>query len=304
MSVQTAIGTAPPSSGPAAGSMRDVVARFLRSPLAVGALIVFAAFCIAGFGAPWIAPQNPYDLRQVDVLDSLLPPGGESFGGVTYWLGTDGEGRDMLSAMLYGIRISLVVGLVSGLLALAVGTAVGLVAAYRRGWVDTVLMRIVDLQLSFPTILVALILLVILGRGVDKIIFALVVVQWAYFARTVRGVALVEASRDYVDAARGLHLGRLRILLGHILPNCLPTILVVATMQMAAAISLEATLSFLGLGLPPTRPSLGLLIANGFDYLQSGRYWISVLPGLVLLAIIISVNVLGDRLRDVLNPRL
>ena len=138
----------------------------------------------------------------------------------------------------------------------------------------------------------------------DKIIFALVVVQWAYFARTVRGVALVEASRDYVEAARGLRLGGPRVLLGHILPNCLPTILVVATMQMAAAISLEATLSFLGLGLPPTRPSLGLLIANGFDYLQSGRYWISVLPGLVLLAIIISANVLGDRLRDVLNPRL
>ncbi len=304
MSVQTAVGAAPPVAGPAAGSARDVLRRFLRSPLAVAALIVFAAFCIAGFGAPWLAPQNPYDLRQVDLLDSLLPPGGESFGGTVYWLGTDGEGRDMLSAMLYGVRISLVVGLVSGLLALAVGTAVGLIAAYRRGWVDTVLMRIVDLQLSFPTILVALILLVILGRGVDKIIFALVVVQWAYFARTVRGVALVEASRDYVEAARGLRLGGLRILLGHILPNCLPTILVVATMQMAAAISLEATLSFLGLGLPPTRPSLGLLIANGFDYLQSGRYWISVMPGLVLLAIIISVNVLGDRMRDVLNPRL
>ena len=291
-------------AGPAAGSSRELLRRFLRSPVAVTALIAFAAFCIAGFGAPWIAPQNPYDLRQVDILDSLLPPGSESFSGMTYWLGTDGQGRDMLSAMLYGIRISLIVGLVSGLLALAFGTVVGLVAAYRRGWTDMVLMRIVDLQLSFPTILVALILLVILGRGVDKIIFALVVVQWAYFARTVRGVALVESTREYVDAARGLRLGGLRILVGHILPNCLPTVLVVATIQMAAAISLEATLSFLGLGLPPTRPSLGLLIANGFDYLQSGRYWISVLPGLVLLGIIISVNVLGDRLRDILNPRL
>lgn len=291
-------------SAVAAGSARDLTRRFLRDPGAVVALVVFAGFCIAGFGAPWIAPQNPYDLRQVDILDSLMPPGSESFTGLTYWLGTDGQGRDMLSAMLYGIRISLVVGLASGLIALVFGTLVGLVAAYRRGWVDTALMRIVDLQLSFPTILVALILLVILGRGVDKIIFALVVVQWAYFARTVRGVALVEGARDYVEAARGLRLGGLRILLGHILPNCLPTMLVVATMQMAMAISLEATLSFLGLGLPPTRPSLGLLIANGFDYLQSGRYWISVLPGLVLLAIIISVNVLGDRLRDVLNPRL
>ncbi|PWJ10053.1 ABC transporter permease [Jannaschia seohaensis] len=277
---------------------------FLRSPAAVAALAVFSAFCVVAVIGPWIAPQNPYDLAQVDIMDSLLPPGSESWTGMPYYLGTDGQGRDMLSAMIYGIRISLLVGLASGIIALAVGTIVGLVAAYRGGWVDTVLMRIVDLQLSFPTILVALILLVILGRGVDKIIFALVVVQWAYFARTVRGVALVESAREYVDAARGLRLGALRILFGHILPNCLPTMLVVATMQMAAAISLEATLSFLGLGLPPTRPSLGLLIANGFDYLQSGRYWISVLPGLVLLAIIVSANVLGDRLRDTLNPHL
>ncbi|CAN0224286.1 unnamed protein product, partial [Chrysoparadoxa australica] len=179
------------SSGPAAGSIRDLTCRFLSDPGAVLALIVFVGFCIAGFGAPLIAPQNPYDLRQVDIMDSLMAPGSESFTGMTYWLGTDGQGRDMLSAMLYGIRISLVVGLASGLLALVFGTLVGLVAAFRRGWVDTVLMRIVELQLSFPTILVALILLVILGRGVDKIIFALVVVQWAYFARTVRGVALV-----------------------------------------------------------------------------------------------------------------
>ena len=278
--------------------------RFLSVPSAAIALHVFLAFCLAGFLAPLLAPQNPYDLAQVDILDSLLPPGSESFGGMTYWLGTDGQGRDMLSAILYGIRISLIVGLLSGVIALTVGTIVGLTAAYRGGWVETVLMRIVDLQLSFPTILVALILLVILGRGVENIIFALVVVQWAYFARTVRGVALVEGAREYVDAARGLRLGGMRILLLHILPNCLPTMLVVATMQMAMAISLEATLSFLGLGLPPTRPSLGLLIANGFDYLHSGRYWISVLPGLVLLAIIVSANLLGDRLREVLNPHL
>jgi len=289
---------------PRAGSGGDVLRRFLGRPSAVAALAVFLGFCLAALLAPFVAPQNPYDLAQVNILDSLLPPGAESLSGTTYWLGTDGQGRDMLSAILYGIRISLLVGVLSGGLALMLGTAVGLVAAYRRGWVDTLLMRIVDLQLSFPTILVALILLVILGRGVDKIIFALVVVQWAYFARTVRGVALVEGARDYVEAARGLQLGDIRILLGHILPNCLPTLLVVATMQMAMAISLEATLSFLGLGLSPTRPSLGLLIANGFDYLQSGRYWISVLPGLVLLAIIVSANVLGDRLRDTLNPQL
>jgi peptide/nickel transport system permease protein len=280
------------------------VAEFLRAPVAVIALAVFVAMSLAAVMAPWIAPQDPYDLRSVSILDNLIPPGEQAFSGMTHWLGTDGQGRDMLSAMLYGLRISLLVGLASGGIALVIGTVVGLVAAFRGGWVDTILMRIVDLQLSFPTILVALILLVLLGRGVDKIIFALVVVQWAYFARTVRGVALVEGSRDYVEAARGLRLPPLRILMLHILPNCLPTMLVVATIQMAQAISLEATLSFLGLGLPPTRPSLGLLIANGFDYLYSGRWWISVLPGLVLLVLIVSVNVLGDRMRDVLNPHL
>jgi peptide/nickel transport system permease protein len=277
---------------------------FLSVPSASIALAVFVAMLAAGLAAPWIAPQNPYDLRAVSILDNLLPPGEVSFGGMTYWLGTDGQGRDMLSAMLYGLRISLLVGFASGLIALTLGTLVGLIAAFRGGWVDALLMRIVDLQLSLPTILVALILLVILGRGVDKIIIALVVVQWAYFARTVRGVALVENARDYVEAARGLRLPSWRILFLHVLPNCLPTLLVVATIQMAQAISLEATLSFLGIGLPPTRPSLGLLIANGFSYLYSGRWWISVLPGVVLVVLIVSVNMLGDRLRETLNPHL
>jgi peptide/nickel transport system permease protein len=281
-----------------------VLRHFLADPMAAVAVAVFATMVAAALAAPWIAPQNPYDLATVSILDSLMAPGEESFDGMTYWLGSDGQGRDMLSAMLYGLRISLLVGLASGVIALALGTLVGLIAAFRRGWVDSFLMRVVDLQLSLPTILVALILLVILGRGVDKIIIALVVVQWAYFARTVRGVALVENARDYVEAARGLRLPALRILFRHILPNCLPTLLVVATIQMAQAISLEATLSFLGIGLPPTRPSLGLLIANGFNYLQSGRWWISVLPGVVLLVLIVSVNVIGDRLRDVLNPHL
>lgn len=281
-----------------------VLRNFLADPMAAVAVAVFATMVAAALAAPSIAPQNPYDLATVSILDSLMAPGEESFDGMTYWLGSDGQGRDMLSAMLYGLRISLLVGLASGVIALALGTLVGLIAAFRRGWVDSFLMRVVDLQLSLPTILVALILLVILGRGVDKIIIALVVVQWAYFARTVRGVALVENARDYVEAARGLRLPALRILFRHILPNCLPTLLVVATIQMAQAISLEATLSFLGIGLPPTRPSLGLLIANGFNYLQSGRWWISVLPGVVLLVLIVSVNVIGDRLRDVLNPHL
>lgn len=287
-----------------APTLGAAVRRFVAVPSAAIAALVFAAMVAAALAAPWIAPQDPYDLRSVSILDNLLPPGERAFDGTPYLLGTDGQGRDMLSAMLYGLRISLLVGLASGVIALAVGTLVGLVAAFRGGWVDALLMRIVDLQLSLPTILVALILLVILGRGIENIIFALVVVQWAWFARTVRGVALVENARDYVDAARGLRLPPLRILFRHILPNCLPVLLVVATIQMAQAISLEATLSFLGLGLPPTRPSLGLLIANGFDYLQSGRWWISVLPGLVLLVLIVSVNVLGDRLRETLNPHL
>ena len=311
MSAGAVVGPAPeaPEAGeggnPRQASAVAAMARaYLRSTIAVVALAVFVLLVLAALAAPWIAPQNPYDLSQVDLLDNLLEPGSESFSGQVYWLGTDGQGRDILSAILYGLRISLLVGLASGVLALVVGSLVGLVAAYRGGWLDATIMRIVDLQLSFPTILVALILLVILGRGVDKIVFALVVVQWAYFARTVRGVALVENAREYIEAARGLKLGHVRILFGHLLPNCLPTLLVVAAVQVASAISLEATLSFLGLGLPPTQPSLGLLIANGFDYMQSGRYWISVLPGLVLLVTIVSINVVGDRLRDVLNPRL
>ncbi|MGY6694917.1 MAG: ABC transporter permease [Roseinatronobacter sp.] len=283
---------------------RAFMRAFITVPSAQIALLVFLSLSTAAVLAPWIAPQNPYDLASISIMDNLMPPGARNWDGDIHWLGTDGQGRDMLSAMLYGTRISLLVGLASGLIALTLGTLVGLIAAFRGGWLDTFLMRLVDLQLSFPTILVALILLVILGRGVDKIILALVVVQWAYFARTVRGVALVEGARDYVEAARGLRLGTARILFLHVLPNCLPTMLVVATMQMAMAISLEATLSFLGLGLPPTRPSLGLLIANGFDYLQSGRWWISVLPGLVLLILIMSVNVLGDRLREILNPNM
>jgi peptide/nickel transport system permease protein len=245
-------------------------------------LVVFVAILVLAFGSSWIAPQNPYDLRQVDLLDNLLEPGSTSFSGMTYWLGTDRQGRDMLSAILYGLRISLIVG----------------------GRTDAAIMRVVDLQLSIPAILVALILLVVLGTGVEKIIFALVVVQWAYFARTVRGVALAENSREYMDAARVLRLGHARILFGHLLPNCMPTLIVIATVQVASSISLEATLSFLGLGLPPTQPSLGLLIANGFAFMMSGKYWISVFPGIALLVTIVSINMIGDRLRDILNPRL
>lgn len=277
---------------------------YVKSPGAVVALIALLIVLFVAFFSPMISPQNPYDLTQVDIMDNLQPPGSKSMDGKPFFLGTDGQGRDILSAIFYGLRTSLIVGVLSGVLALLLGVGVGLIAAYRGGWVDTVIMRIVDLQLSMPPILVALILLVLLGGGVDKIIIALVVVQWAFFARTVRGVALVENAREYMDAARGLKLGTVRIITSHLLPNCMPTLIVVATVQVASAISLEATLSFLGLGLPPTQPSLGLLIANGFRFMMSGNYWVSLFPGLALLITIMSINVIGDRLRDILNPRL
>ena len=277
---------------------------FADSRGAVAALIVCALLFAAALLAPLIAPQNPYDLGVIDIFDSRLPPGSVNPAGFTYWLGTDGQGRDMLSAMLYGLRLSLFVGLLSGVLAIGLGVSLGLVAAYWGGFVDAMIMRVVDFMLGFPTILVALMLLAVLGQGVDKVIFALIMVQWAYFARAVRGTALIERGKDYVDAAVSLGLGRPRIVFGHILPNCLPPIIVIGTMQVAHAISTEATLSFLGLGLPITEPSLGLLISNGFSYLLSGLYWISVFPGLLLLITIFSINIVGDRLREVLNPRL
>jgi peptide/nickel transport system permease protein len=238
-------------------------------------------------------------------MNARIAPGGKSWtGDFTFWLGSDGAGRDLMSAMFYGLRISLGVGVSSGLIAMIIGMAIGLVAAYFGGRTDALIMRVVDLQLSFPAILIALILISILGKGVDKVIIALVTVQWAYYARTVRGNALVERRKEYIEAARCLALSDARIVFRHLLPNCLPPMIVVGTLQTAHAISLEATLSFLGLGLPQTEPSLGLLIANGFEYMLSGKYWISIFPGVALLVTIVTINLVGDRLRDVLNPRL
>jgi len=280
------------------------IASFFESPLAVVGLAGLVVLVIVALAAPFIAPQNPYDLAQLDIMDGTLPPGSESLAGYTYWLGTDEQGRDMLSAILYGLRISLGVGAISVVIACAVGASVGVLAAYAGGRIDNFVMRIVDLQLSFPAILVALVLLAVFGRGVDKVIIALVIVQWAYYARTVRGSALVERRRDYIEAARCLALPKNRIVFRHLLPNCLPPLIVVATVQVAHAIALESTLSFLGVGVPVTEPSLGMLIANGYDYLLSGKYWISTFPGVALVAAIVAINLVGDRLRDVLNPRL
>ncbi|WP_299470835.1 ABC transporter permease [uncultured Roseibium sp.] len=279
-------------------------AEFFESRIATCAFVIFTIIVLLAILAPWITPQNPYDLAQVDVLDGRLPPGSEAFAGYTMWLGSDGAGRDLYSAILYGLRISISVGIASGVIALFIGMTVGLLAAYVGGRTEAIIMRVVDLQLSFPATLVALMLVAVLGKGVDKIILALVVAQWAYYARTVRATALVERSKEYVEAAQCLGLSRMRVVFGHILPNCLAPLIVVGTVQTAHAVSLEATLSFLGVGLPQTEPSLGVLIANGFEYMLSGRYWISVFPGIALLLTVASINLVGDQLRDVLNPRL
>jgi peptide/nickel transport system permease protein len=280
------------------------VSEYCSSWIAVAALAVVVVLVVLSALAPWIAPQNPYDLTQLSIFDNMLAPGERSMEGRLYLLGTDDQGRDMLSAMFYGLKLSFFVGIVSTAVALAIGIAAGITAAYFGGRTDTTIMRIVDLQLSFPAILIALILLSLLGKGVDKVIIALVTVQWAYYARTIRGGALVERQREYIDAARNLALPAHRIIFRHLLPNCLPPLVVVATIQVAHAISLEATLSFLGVGVPITEPSLGLLIANGYKYILSGKYWISVYPGLLLLLTILAINLVGDRLRDQLNPRL
>jgi peptide/nickel transport system permease protein len=280
-----------------------MIRQFVRSRIAAAALAMLVVILLIAAFAPWISPQNPYDLSQLDVLDGRLAPGAHSDSGRSYVLGTDDQGRDMLSAIFYGVRTSLVVGSVSTLLALAIGMALGLFAAWHGGWVDALIMRIADIQLSFPSILIALVLLAVLGQGLDKIIFALVAVQWAYYARTVRGTALTERRKEYIDAAIALSLPVRRIIFRHLMPNCLPPLVIIATVQVAAAITLEATLSFLGLGLPITEPSLGLLIANGYTYLLSGKYWISVFPGIALLLTIVSINLVADRMKELLDPR-
>jgi peptide/nickel transport system permease protein len=278
---------------------------FFSSKIATAGFVALLLIVLAALLAPLISPQDPYDLARLDVMDSRLEPGRTSVdGSLTFLLGTDDQGRDMLSAILYGIRISVAVGVISTVIALVLGLALGLLAGYSGGRVESFIMRVADIQLSFPPILIALILLALTGQGVGKIIIALVAVQWAYYARTARSAALVERKKEYIEAATCLGLLPARIIFRHLLPNCLPPLIVIAALQVASAISLEATLSFLGLGLPVTEPSLGLLIANGFQYLLSGKYWISFFPGIALLATVVAINLVADQLRDVLNPRL
>lgn len=285
--------------------LRRFVQGYAESKVAVIALLVLLLVILAALFAPWVAPQNPYDLAQIDVMDARLAPGTVSpLSGMQHHFGTDEQGRDLLSAILYGLRISLFVGFVSTAIALSMGTVLGLLAGFYGGRIESFIMRLADIQLSFPAILIALILIAVLGQGVGKVIAALVAVQWAYYARTARGAALVERKKEYVEAAVLMRLSTPRIVLRHLLPNCLPPLVVVATLQIASAIALEATLSFLGLGLPITEPSLGLLIANGFQFMMSGKYWMSMFPGVALVIAIVSINLVADQLRDVLNPRL
>lgn len=277
---------------------------FLRSKIAVCALAVLLLIVIVAICAPLIAPQNPYDLMQLDIMDGLLAPGTPSSSGSSaYLLGSDDQGRDMLSAIMYGLRISLGVGVISALVAAFIGTTLGLLAAYIGGRTENIIMRLVDLQLSFPSILVALMILAFLGKGVTNVVLALIIVEWATYARAARGTALVESRREYIEAAGCLGVPLYRILFRHLLPNCMPPLIVIATVQIARAIALEATLSFLGLGVPVTEPSLGLLIANGYQYMLSGQYWLSFYPGIALVITIVAINLVGDHLRDIFNVK-
>jgi len=284
--------------------LREKVLRRIRNrPTTRGAAILLGIMVALALLAPVIAPQNPHDLASLSVMDNRLPPGEAGMNGMTYWLGTDSQGRDMLSAILYGLRTSLMVGLTATLGALFIGISAGLVAAQFGGVVDAVIMRVVDFMLGFPSILIALVLLASIGRGVDKVILAIILVQWAQYARLMRASALVERRKEYIEAALNFGLPTRHIMIAHLLPNSVGSVLVVASISIAGAITLEATLSFLGVGVPVTQPSLGLLIANGFEFLLSGEYWIAVFPGIALVLLIGSLNLVGDRLRRSFNVR-
>ncbi|WP_158906931.1 ABC transporter permease [Burkholderia sp. L27(2015)] len=284
--------------------LRRLIDEYMRSKIATIALIMLVAVVLAALFAVWLAPQNPYDLATLDLLDARIAPGGRSETGVIFLLGSDQQGRDILSAILYGLRISMGVGVLSTVVALIFGGVLGLIAGSVGGRIDALIMRIADIQLSFPPVLLALILLAFLRPGIGNIVIALVAVQWAYYARTTRSSALVECRKQYMEAAACLGLSPTRKMFKHLLPNCLSPLIVIAALQVASAITLEATLSFLGLGVPVTEPSLGSLIANGQQYMLSGDYWISLFPGVALVIAIVSLNLVADQLKDILNPRL
>lgn len=300
--VPPAMSIARPAAESRSSLLRQFLHHYAESPVAVAAFTLLLLLTLAAFCAPIVAPQNPYDLGAVSIIDADLPPGAAG-GTMRHWLGTDGAGRDLLSAILYGLRTSIGIAIVSAITAFLIGTSVGLFAAYFGGRVDAFIMRVVDLQLSVPAILVALMLLGALGQGVDKTLLALIIVQWAYYARNVRGSALVERNKEYVEAAMSQGLPARHIMFRHILPNCTAPLLVTATLQTAHAITLEATMSFLGIGLPQTEPSLGLLVSNGFESMLSNQYWVAMFPATALVLLVASINLIGDRLRTVLNPK-
>ncbi|MCD6662894.1 MAG: ABC transporter permease [Comamonas sp.] len=291
----------------------DVGYSFRTSPMAIVAAVIAFVCVFCSIFAGWVSPHNPFDLASLELGDARLPPAWQEGGRLTYLLGTDDQGRDILSALIYGARISLVVGIVSVILSVLAGVALGLVAGFKGGWIDTFLMRVCDVMLSFPAILVAL-LIAGVGRAMfpaahESVAFGVLIIAisltgWVQYARTVRGSTLVERGKEYVQAARVTGVSPLRIMTRHVLPNVTGPVLVLATIQVATAIITEATLSFLGVGVPPTSPSLGTLIRVGNDYLFSGEWWITIFPGVMLVLIALSVNLLGDWLRDALNPRL
>jgi len=291
----------------------DLGYSFRTSPLAMAAALIAFVCIFCSVFAGWVSPTNPFDLATLELSDSRLPPAWMQGGSTKYILGSDDQGRDILSALIYGARISLVVGVASVLVSVLVGVSMGLLAGYRGGWIDTVLMRLCDVMLSFPAILVAL-LIAGVGRALfpnanESLAFGVLIISisltgWVQYARTVRGTTLVERNKEYVQAARVTGVSSGRIMLRHVLPNVLGPVMVLATIQVATAIITEATLSFLGVGVPPTSPSVGTLIRVGNDYLFSGEWWITIFPGLMLVLIALSVNLLGDWLRDALNPRL
>jgi peptide/nickel transport system permease protein len=292
----------------------DVLYSFRRSPVAVVSAVVLIVLVIGALFSRWIAPYNPFDLASLNLMDSLQPPSFMPEGSAAHVLGTDDQGRDVLSGIMYGLRISLIVGVCAVIFAVVVGIAVGLLAGYAGGLVDAALMRVADVQLSFPAILIALlvdgVVTAALPRNLHEelqiyvLIFAIGISFWPQFARTVRGSTLVERGKEYVMAARVIGLSPARIMLTHILPNVLGPVMVIGTLTLGLAVISEATLSFLGVGLPPTQPSVGTLIRIGNDFLFSGEWWITIFPGLTLVLMVLSINLLGDWLRDALNPRL
>ena len=292
----------------------DFVYGFRRSPMAMVSAVVLLLFFLIALLAPWLAPQNPFDPAALDLMNSRLPPAWIEGGQIKFPLGTDGQGRDLLSVLMYGLRISLFVSFCATLFSLVLGVTLGLISGYAGGRVDNVIMRLADMQLSFPTILVALLIdglsRALLPRSVHEqlalfvVVFAIGISTWVQYARTVRGATMVEKSKDYVHAAKLIGMGPLRILFKHVLPNVLGPVLVIATLSLGLGILTEATLSFLGLGVPPTSPSLGTLIRIGNEVLFSGEWWVTVMPGVCLIVLVLAINLLGDWLRDIFNPKL